>query len=64
MMVELAGDHPGVADPEYRQRRDAIAAAAQGLEPGEEARDIEYTAAETETWRQFSTVVSRILMAR
>jgi phenylalanine-4-hydroxylase len=50
MIVELAGDHPGVADPEYRQRRDAIAAAALGLAPGEEARDVEYTVAETETW--------------
>ena len=50
MIVELAGDHPGVADPEYRQRRDTIAAAALGLAPGEEARDIEYTVAETETW--------------
>ena len=50
MIVELAGDHPGVADPDYRQRRDTIAAAALGLEPGEEARDIEYTSAETETW--------------
>ena len=48
--VELSVDHPGVADPEYRRRRDEIAAAAIGLKPGEAARRIEYSAAENETW--------------
>jgi phenylalanine-4-hydroxylase len=48
--VELSADHPGVADPEYRRRRGEIAAAAIGLAPGAEARRIEYTDAENETW--------------
>ena len=40
-----------MADPDYRQRRDAIAAAALGLAAGRGSRgDIEYTVAETETW--------------
>jgi phenylalanine-4-hydroxylase len=48
--VELPADHPGVADPEYRRRRGEIAAAAIGLAPGEEARRIDYTDAENQTW--------------
>lgn len=48
--VELSADHPGVADPEYRRRRDEIAAAARGLQPGDPPRRIDYTAAENETW--------------
>ncbi len=50
MSVELAADHPGVADPVYRRRRDEIAAAALALGPDDEARDIDYTADETATW--------------
>ncbi len=49
-IVELSADHPGVADPEYLRRRAEIAAAAIGLQPGEPARHIDYTAAENETW--------------
>ncbi len=48
--VQLSADHPGVADPEYRRRRDEIAAAAIGLQPGEPARHIDYTDAENATW--------------
>jgi phenylalanine-4-hydroxylase len=48
--VELAADHPGVADPEYRRRRDQIAAAAVGLRPGDPAPTIEYTDVENATW--------------
>lgn len=48
--VELSADHPGVADPEYRRRRDEIAAAAKGLRPGDEPREIAYTDAENATW--------------
>ena len=32
--VHLGDDHPGVNDPEYRERRNAIAAAALEWEPG------------------------------
>jgi phenylalanine-4-hydroxylase len=49
-LVELADDHPGVSDPEYRRRRDEIAGAAVGLGPGDSPRHIDYTDAENETW--------------
>jgi phenylalanine-4-hydroxylase len=48
--VELAEDHPGVSDPEYLRRRNEIARAALGLQPGDDARHVEYTATENETW--------------
>jgi phenylalanine-4-hydroxylase len=49
-LVELADDHPGVSDPDYLRRRDDIARAALGLQPGEPPRHIEYTDAENQTW--------------
>lgn len=50
MAVELAADHPGVADATYRRRRDEIAQAAVGLPPGAEAREVDYTDDENATW--------------
>jgi phenylalanine-4-hydroxylase len=49
--VHLAHDHPGANDPEYRRRRNEIAAAALKWEPGQPAPRIEYTDAEHEVWR-------------
>jgi phenylalanine-4-hydroxylase len=49
--VHLADDHPGAKDPEYRRRRDEIAAAALAWIPGEPAPPVEYTEAEHEIWR-------------
>jgi phenylalanine-4-hydroxylase len=49
--VHLAADHPGVADPVYRERRNAIAAAALAWSPGDPVPRIEYTEAEHEVWR-------------
>jgi phenylalanine-4-hydroxylase len=49
--VHLAHDHPGANDPEYRRRRNAIAAAALAWEPGQPAPRIEYTDAEHDVWR-------------
>jgi phenylalanine-4-hydroxylase len=49
-LVELGDDHPGVSDPEYLRRRNEIAQAAVGLKPGDQARHIDYTDAENETW--------------
>ena len=49
--VHLADDHPGVNDPAYRERRNAIAAAALGWSPGEPVPRIDYTEAEHEVWR-------------
>jgi phenylalanine-4-hydroxylase len=49
--VELAKDHPGASDPEYRARRNFIAAQALAWEPGQPIPQIEYTEAEHEVWR-------------
>ncbi|HPC83844.1 MAG TPA: hypothetical protein P5234_10535 [Thermoanaerobaculaceae bacterium] len=49
-LVELDADHPGFRDPEYRGRRNHIAAlAAEAAERGEPCR-VDYTARETATW--------------
>lgn len=58
--VELSADHPGVADPVYRRRRDEIAEAAIGLRAGDEAPRIEYTASENETWATASRALSEL----
>jgi phenylalanine-4-hydroxylase len=49
--VHLAHDHPGANDPEYRRRRNEIAAAALDWRPGEPTPRIEYTREEHEVWR-------------
>ena len=49
--VHLADDHPGAHDPEYRRRRDEIAAAALAWSPGLPIPRIAYTEAEHEVWR-------------
>ena len=49
--VQLSADHPGVADPEYRARRNAIAALSVDHEPGQPVPHVEYTDVEHETWR-------------
>lgn len=58
--VELAADHPGVADPVYRRRRDEIAAAALGLPEGAEAREVEYSDDENHTWRAAATALGEL----
>jgi phenylalanine-4-hydroxylase len=49
--VHLSDEHPGVNDPAYRERRNAIAAAALAWSPGEPVPRIDYTDAEHEVWR-------------
>jgi phenylalanine-4-hydroxylase len=49
--VHLHDGHPGANDPEYRRRRDEIAAAALAWRPGESAPRIAYHADEVEAWR-------------
>jgi phenylalanine-4-hydroxylase len=49
--VHLAQDHPGAADPDYRCRRNEIAALALAWEPGTPVPDVRYTDAEQEVWR-------------
>ena len=57
---DLPVDHPGFSDASYRERRAAIAAAADGWRPGEPIPQVAYTAEEDEVWR----VVSRELAAK
>ncbi|TYL44944.1 phenylalanine 4-monooxygenase [Nocardioides sp. BGMRC 2183] len=49
--VHLGDDHPGVNDPDYRARRNDIAAVALGWSPGEPLPRIDYTETEHEVWR-------------
>jgi len=49
--VHLAHDHPGANDPQYRRRRNEIAAAALAWHPGDPAPRIDYTEEEHEVWR-------------
>ena len=49
--VHLGEDHPGVADPDYRARRNHIAALALDWEPGDPIPQVEYTEQEHEVWR-------------
>jgi phenylalanine-4-hydroxylase len=58
--VELDRDHPGFADPEYRARRDAIAALSVDHKAGDPIPYVEYTDVEHDVW----AVVSRELQAK
>jgi phenylalanine-4-hydroxylase len=49
--VHLAHDHPGANDPEYRARRNEIAAAALAWRAGEPSPVIDYTEDEQQVWR-------------
>jgi phenylalanine-4-hydroxylase len=49
--VHLSDDHPGAGDPEYRARRNEIAAAALAWHPGEPTPHIDYSDTEHEVWR-------------
>jgi phenylalanine-4-hydroxylase len=51
VVVHLGADHPGSGDPEYRARRNEIAAAALAWKPGTPAPVIDYTEREQEVWR-------------
>ena len=49
--VHLAAYHPGVADAAYRERRNAIAAAALDWSPGQPLPTIDYTDEEHRVWQ-------------
>jgi len=49
--VHLADDHPGANDPQYRARRNQIAAAALAWKPGQPNPHIDYTGGEQNVWR-------------
>ena len=50
--TELAADHPGFADPVYRNRRTKVVALARSHRHGDELPVTFYTPAEHSTWRQ------------
>ncbi len=50
--VHLHDGHPGADDPDYRRRRNEIAAAALAWRPGEPAPRIDYHRDEREVWRR------------
>jgi len=52
--VHLGANHPGFSDPDYRARRNAIAARAVAWKPGEPLPRIDYTDGETAIWQQVS----------
>jgi len=52
--VELAGDHPGVTDPDYRARRDHLAGLAAAWQPGHPVPAPDYTDEEHGVWRTVS----------
>lgn len=55
--VQLGPDHPGVADPVYRRRRDHLAMLATRWRPGEPVPTADYTDAEHGVWRQVSAAL-------
>ena len=52
VQVQLSADHPGVNDPVYRARRNAIAALALEWAEGQPIPHAEYTEEEQDVWRQ------------
>jgi phenylalanine-4-hydroxylase len=54
VQVQLGQNHPGFNDPAYRERRNAIAAAAMTWQPGRPIPRVDYTEAEHEIWRLVS----------
>ncbi|MCU1642641.1 MAG: phhA [Nocardia sp.] len=57
--VHLSDEHPGVHDPLYRTRRNAIAALALDYRPGAPVPQIEYTGEEQQVWRIISAELAR-----
>lgn len=52
--VHLSEDHPGFADPDYRARRNHIAALALDWAPGQPVPHVAYTEEEQGVWRTVS----------
>lgn len=58
--VELAADHPGVADPAYRARRNAIAELALQWQPDQPTPEVAYTDGEHDVWRVVSAELTML----
>ncbi len=58
--VHLSSDHPGAVDPEYRARRNALAALALEWRPGTPLPVAPYTDAEHEVWRVVCAELHRL----
>lgn len=54
VQVHLAEDHPGAHDPDYRRRRNEIAAGALAWRPGQPLPHVDYTEAEHLIWATVS----------
>ncbi|WP_227998681.1 phenylalanine 4-monooxygenase [Nocardia australiensis] len=57
--VHLSDEHPGVHDPDYRTRRNAIAAQALDYTPGNPVPRVEYTDEEQRVWQIVSAELAR-----
>ncbi|WP_280216997.1 phenylalanine 4-monooxygenase [Nocardia neocaledoniensis] len=57
--VHLSADHPGVNDPDYRARRNAIAAMALDYTPDSPLPHVDYTEEEQRVWRIASAELAR-----
>lgn len=57
--VHLSADHPGVNDPDYRARRNAIAAMALDYSKGSPLPHVAYTEEEQRVWRIASAELAR-----
>ncbi|MGI8493446.1 MAG: phenylalanine 4-monooxygenase [Acidimicrobiales bacterium] len=55
--VQLAADHPGLTDPEYRSRRNQLAQMAADWQPGEAVPTPSYTSTEDEVWATVSSAL-------
>jgi phenylalanine-4-hydroxylase len=57
-VLDLPSDHPGVSDPAYRRRRQAIVEASAAFSPPGPIPLVEYTAEEDDVWRVVSSELS------
>jgi phenylalanine-4-hydroxylase len=60
VVVELATDHPGFLDEEYRARRNAIASLAMDWKQGDPLPIAKYTPEEDQVWRVVSKELHRL----
>jgi phenylalanine-4-hydroxylase len=58
--VELAGDHPGVTDPDYRTRRDELAGLAARWCAGQPIPEPVYTDEEHQVWATVSAALEEL----